>query len=227
MYNMEDTTLKNMWKDLDSKIEESRVLNMQSWALNMKCFEEMQSQKAKSKLRPLTIAKIAGLVVGILWVLFLGVLVYGNRFQNPFFTVSVAILFLFNFVAIINYVRHLVLIGQINYSDSIADTQQKLATLQSSIISNNRFLLLQFPFYCTWFISWEWIVNDPLSFWFIQVPIIILFAILGIWLYVNYSKKNLHKPWVRSLMNGSGFRSVTKAIDFMDEIDEYKKDKAI
>ena len=117
------------------------------------------------------------------------------------------------------------MIGQVNYSESITDTQKRLASLQSAIISNNRFLLLQFPFHATWFISWQWIKNDPLSFWFIHFPIVILLAALGIWLYINYSKKNLHKPWVRALMNGSGFRSVTKALDFITEIDEYKKDK--
>ena len=222
---MEDKTLKDMWKDYGNQIEDSRVLNMQSWALNMKCFEAIQSQKAKSKLRILTVSKIAGLIAGVLWVAFLGVLAYLNHFKNPFFTISVGILFLFNLVAIINYVRHLIMIAQINYSGSITDTQERLATLQSAIISNNRFLLLQFPFHCTWFISWQWIMNDPLSFWLIQFPIVILFTILGIWLYINYSKKNLHKPWVRSLMNGSGFRSVTKALDFIDEIEAYKKDK--
>lgn len=222
---MEDTTLKDLWNEYGNKIEESRVLNMQSWALNLQCFEMIQSQKVRSKLRTLTVAKIAGLIAGIVWVWFLGMLAYYNNFKNPFFTVSVGIIFLFNIVAIINYIRHLVMIAQINYSESITGTQQKLATLQSSIISNNRFLLLQFPFHTTWFYNMQWITGSPLSFWLISFPITLLFTFIGIWLYINYAKKNLHKPWVRSLMNGSGFGSVTKAMDFMDEINEYKKDK--
>ncbi|MEP7163127.1 MAG: hypothetical protein ABI741_00460 [Ferruginibacter sp.] len=223
---MADQTLKDMWKEYGTKIEESRVLNIQSWALNLKCFEAIQSQKARSKLRMLTVSKIAGLFVGALWVAFLGMLAYFNGFKNPFFTISVGVLFLFNFVAIINYVRHLVMIGRINYSENITDTQKRLASLQSAMISNNRFLLLQFPFYSTWFISWHWIINDPLSFWLIQFPVVILLTVLGMWLYISYSKKNLHKPWVRALMNGAGFRSVTKALDFVNEIEEYKKDKS-
>ena len=215
-----------MWKAYDSQIEQSRVLNMQSWALNIKCFESIQSQKAKSKLRILLVTKIAGIVVGIIWILFLGVLVYYNNFKNPFFTISLGIILLFNTAAIVNYIRHLVMIGQVSYSESITATQEKLATLQSSIISNNRFLLLQFPFYTTWSISLQWITNDPLSFWLTEFPVTILLAILGIWLYINYSKKNLHKPWVRALMNGSGFSSVTKALDFINEIEAYKKDKS-
>jgi len=214
-----------MWADYGNQIEESRILNMQSWALNLKCLEMIQSQKAKSKLRILTAEKIIGIIIGIAWVWFLGLLVYAVNFKNLFFSISVGIVFLFNVVAVINYIRHLIMIGRINYSDNITDTQKKLAGLQTAIISNNRFLLLQFPFHSTWFYNWQWIHNDPVSFWCIAVPISIALAILGIFLYVNYSVKNLHKPWVKALMIGSGFRSVTKAMDFIDEIDEYKKDK--
>ena len=223
---MEDTTLKNLWTEYGNQIEESKVLNMQSWALNLECKEMIQSQKAKSKLRAVSAGRIIGIVIGLMWVWFLGILVYTVNFKNLFFSVSVGILFLFNVVAIINYIRHLVMIGQINYSNRITDTQQKLSSLQAATINDNRFLLLQFPFYTTWFYSLQWIHSSPLSFWLIAVPISIAFAILGIFLYISCSQKNLHKPWVRALVNGSGFKSVTKALDFIHEIDEYKKDKA-
>jgi hypothetical protein len=222
---MENTNLKEMWNDYGSKIEESRVLNMQSWALNLQCMEMIQAQKAKSKIRSLLAAKVLGVFVGVIWILFLGTLVYFNNFKNPFFTISVGIILLFNTVAVFNYIRHLVMIGEINYSESITDVQEKISKLQSSLISNNRFLLLQFPFYTTWTYSMHWIVNDPLSFWLIEFPVTVLLAVLGVWLYRNYSKKNIHKPWVRALMNGSGFSSVTKALDFINEIEEYKKDR--
>lgn len=221
---MEDS-LKILWDKYGDKVEESRILNMQSWALNVQCMEMIQSQKAKSKLWGLFVSKIGGLIIGFVWVYFLGVLLYYSKFQNPFFSISVGIIFLFNVVAIINYIRHLIMMGQISFSESITDTQEKLAKLQTAIVSNNRFLLLQFPFHSTWFYNWQWIHNDPLSFWLIAVPISIALAILGIFLYVNYSKKNLHKPWVKALMNSSGFRSVTKALNFIQEIDAYKKDK--
>ncbi len=214
-----------MWAVYGNQIEESRVLNMQSRALNIHCLEMIQSQKAKSKLRILTAGKIAGIVIGIAWVWFLGILVYTVNFKNLFFSISVGIIFSFNVVAVINYIRHLAMIGQINYCDNITDTQKKLANLQTAIIGNNRFLLLQFPFHSTWFYSWQWIQNDPLSFWLIAVPISVGLAIFGIFLYINYSKKNLQKPWVKAMMMRTGFRSVTKAMDFLTEIDAYKKDK--
>lgn len=223
---MEDTTLKDLWAEYGNQIEESKVLNMQSWALNLQCREMIQSQKAKSKLRTVFAGRVAGIIIGFIWVWFLGILVYYVNFRNLFFSISVGAIFLFNVVAVINYIRHLVMIGQINYSNSITDTQQKLSSLQAATINDNRFLLLQFPFYTTWFYSLQWIHSDPLSFWLIAVPVSIAFAILGIFLYINCSQKNLHKPWVRALMNGSGFRSVTKALDFINEIDEYKKDGA-
>ena len=214
-----------MWKACGEQLEETRVLNRQSWVLNFQCIEMIMSQKAKSTLRPLLSERILGIVVGIVWILFLATLVYYNNFQNPFFAVSVSVILLFNTVAVINYIRHLVMISQVSYSESITVMQEKLATLKTSIISNNRFLLLQFPFYTTWTYSMNWIVNDPLSFWLIEIPVTILLAVLGIWLYTNCSVKNMHKPWVKALINSAGFRSVTQAQDFIHEIEEYKKDR--
>ena len=222
---MEDTILKDLWAEYGSQVEESKVLNMQSWVLNLQCMEMIQSQKVRSKLRTVTAGRVAGIAIGFVWVSFLGMLVYAVNVKNLFFSISVGVIFLFNIVAIINYIRHLVIIGQINYSNSITDTQQKLSSLQAATINDNRFLLLQFPFYTTWFYNSQWIHSSPISFWLVSVPISIAFTILGIFLYINCSQKNLYKPWVRALVNGSGFSSVTRALDFLNEIDEYKRDK--
>jgi len=52
-------------------------------------------------------------------------------------------------IAIVVYIKHIVIIKEINYSDSITDTQEKLAVLQSSTIGIGRILWLQLPFWST------------------------------------------------------------------------------
>lgn len=224
---MEDIELKNIWQSYDRKIEEARVLNLQSWALNLRCFETIQTQKAKSKLDSLVTFKIWAVALGIIWVLFLGILIYGNRFENPYFGVSVSFIMLFSLIAVVVYIKHIIIIKQINYAENITDTQKKLAQLQVSTIKFTGIVWLQMPFHTTWFWHSKWILFSSLKFWLIPFPITLLFTFLAIYLYRNINLENMHKKWVRALMMaGPEYKSVIKAIDFINEIDAFKKDLA-
>lgn len=219
--------MKNIWQSYDRKIEEARVLNLQSWALNLRCFETIQTQKAKSKLDSLVTFKIWAVALGIIWVLFLGILIYGNRFENPYFGVSVSFIMLFSLIAVVVYIKHIIIIKQINYAENITDTQKKLAQLQVSTIKFTGIVWLQMPFHTTWFWHSKWILFSSLKFWLIPFPITLLFTFLAIYLYRNINLENMHKKWVRALMMaGPEYKSVIKAIDFINEIDAFKKDLA-
>lgn len=219
--------MKNIWQSYDRKIEEARVLNLQSWALNLRCFETIQTQKAKSKLDSLVTFKIWAVVLGILWVLFLGILVYGNRFTNLYFSISVSFIILFSIIAVVVYIKHIIIIKQINYSENITDTQKKLAKLQLSTLKFTGIIWLQMPFYTTWFWHSKWILFSSLKFWLIPFPITLFFTFLAIYLYRNINLENIHEKWVRTLMMaGPEYKSVITAIDFINEIDAFKKDLA-
>src|SRR3954470_23755826 len=136
---MDDNELKSIWKDYDRRLEQARVLNMQSWALNLQCFEMLQRQKMKSKLGRLTAIKIIMLVLGLLWTCFVGFLfIHSLEWSKIFFVTSCGAIFLFNLYALIAYTRHIVLIRQINNSDTIVQAQAKLAELQGATIHITR-----------------------------------------------------------------------------------------
>jgi len=222
---MEDIEMKNIWQSYDRKIKEARVLNLQSWALNLRCFETIQTQKAKSKLDSLATFKIWAVVLGILWVLFLGILVYENRFTNLYFSISVSFIMLFSIIAVVIYIKHIIIIKQINYAENITDTQKKLAQLQLSTLKFAGIIWLQMPFQTTWFWHSKWILFNSLKFWLIPFPITLFFTFLAIYLYRNINLENIHKKWVRTLMMaGPEYKSVITAIDFINEIDAFKKD---
>ena len=222
---MEDIELKNIWLAYDKKIAEAQLLNRQSWVLNFKCFETIQQQKAESSLSSLSRFKIFAVVLGIVWVLFLGMLVWGNRFENPFFSVSVAMIALFSVYAVVVYIQHIVLIHRLNYDGNIIDTQKKIARLQASTFSSTRILWLQMPFYTTWFWHTKWIVLMGMKFWLIPVPITLLFTFLAVYLYRNITIENMHKPWVRKLMmSGPEYKNLIRSIAFLNEIEEFRKD---
>jgi hypothetical protein len=222
---MEDLELKSIWQQYDKRIEEARVLNLQSWALNLRCFETIQTEKAKSKLHALARFKAWVAVLGVLWVLFLAVIIQGSWMVNPYFTVSAGMIMVFNILAVAVYIRHIVLIREINYSESITATQQKLASLKLSTVNTTRILMLQMPFYTTWFWHSNWIHNDSTSFWLVAFPITLLFTWLAVFLYRNITLKNMHKKWLKLFMSaGPEYSSVAEAQAFISEIEDFKKD---
>ena len=212
---MEDITLKNIWKAQDEKLD-------RAMKLNLFVLDSMQKQKAASKLNGLARLKLVAVILGILWSLFLGILVYGNQLQNIYFTVSVGMILLITIAAIAIYIKHIVLIKEIDYSQSITDTQKKLAKLQASTF-NNRFILLQTPFYTTWFWSTEMIQASVIKFCLIAVPITLLFTVLTIWLYKNLTPLQMHKKWVNYLLKNDPEQvPVIQAQKFLNEIEESK-----
>jgi hypothetical protein len=212
---VEDITLKNLWKAQDEKLD-------RAMKLNLFIMESMQKQKAQSKLSGLVRLKLVAVILGILWALFLGVLVYGNQLQNMFFTVSVGMIAIITIAAVTIYIKHITLIKQIDYSQSITDTQKKLAKLQASTF-NNRFILLQTPFYTTWFWSTEMIQTSVIKFCLIAVPITLLFTVLTIWLYRNLTPLKMHKKWVSYLLKNDPEQvPVIQAQKFLNEIEEFK-----
>lgn len=213
---MEDITLKDLWKAQDEKLDRTMKINLY-------LLESLQKHKAQSKLNSLARFKLWAVILGIVWVLFLGVLMYGNQLKNIYFTVSVGMITIFTILAVVVYIKHITLIRQLDYSQPITDTQKKLSRLQSSTF-NTRFLLLQAPFYTTWFWSTGMINEMSIKFWLISVPITLFFTFLSVWLYRNLVPANMHKKWVLALIKSTPeHTSIMEAQDFLNEIEEFKK----
>ena len=218
---MQDINLNEIWKAQDEKLE--RTLK-----LNLFIIDSLQKQKVRSKLGALATFKLVTAILGIIWVVFLGVLIYGNQLQNMYFTVSVAAIFIFNVIAVFVYLKHYMLLKKINYNESITNTQQRLASLQVSTINIARVLMLQTPFYSTWFWTQEQVRHSQ-KFWLISFPATLVFVIITIWLYRSISPDNMKKKkWVSRFMNiGMEYKSVTQARKFLAELEEFKKDGSL
>ncbi|MBK9530964.1 MAG: hypothetical protein IPO42_04035 [Chitinophagaceae bacterium] len=213
---MEDITLINLWKAQEEKLD-------RSMKLNLFMLDSIQKQKAQSKLNSLAKFKLVAVILGILWSLILGMLIYGNQLQNMYFTVSAFMIMLITILAVALYIKHIVLIKELDYSQSITETQKKLSKLQASTF-NSRFIWLQTPFYTTWFWSTGMIVGNRIAFWLIAVPITLLFTLLTIWLYRNLTPANMHKKWVKALIkNDPEHISVMQAQNFLKEIEDFNK----
>ena len=221
---MEEQDFINIWKTYDKKIEEARILNMQSWALNLQWFESMQTNKAKAKMGSLANFKVGAVILGIIYIFFLSVLIYGNELKNVYFTISLLLILLITIIVTGVYIKHIILIRQIRYTESLTNTQENLSRLQSSTINIVRIAWLQLPLYTTWFWNTNWIVRDSLNFWVVDFPITLLFTMLAIWLYRNISLNNMNKKWFKILFNTPEWKSVRKSMEFIKEIELFKEE---
>jgi len=216
--------LQKIWAEYDRKLEESKVLNLQSWALNFRSFEGIQMQKAKSKLNRLAAFKTRVIVLGILWVLFLCTLIFFKfTWQGIIFNISAGAIALITAIAIVVYIKDVALIRQIDNSENILDTQEKLASLQASTIRIMGILWLQLPFYAIFFLTPAMLHDWNAWQWLIIILTTGLFTFAALWLYKNINYKNRDKKWFRILFNSPEWTSVIKAMNFLDEIEEFKK----
>lgn len=223
---MQDIELKQVWESYNQQIAKAELLNLQSWALNIRCFETLQQLQAEKKLNALSRFNIRAIILGMLWIGFLMLLVWVNGFRNLYFSLSISAIALITLYVTTKYIRHNMLIGQLRYDGPVADTQKQLARLQSSTFQSTAIAWLQLPFYTTWFWNSSWIQEPGLGFWLIAFPITLLFTLLAIFLYRNIHAGNLHKKWVRTLMMaGPEYSHLAAAMAFLEEIDAFVKDR--
>ena len=214
---MSTDEFQQMWKAYDVKLEKSL-------RLNLRLFQEVQSQKARSALRSLTVSRVIGIVIGILYVVLLVFAFWYVRTQ-PVMAVSFAVFIICSVIAIGMYIRELGVIRTISYGGNIVDTQQKLAGIQSSIIWTLRICWVQLPFWSTFFVSNELLRKGGREFLAIEIPIVLSLTIAAVVLYRNITVENLHtKKWITWWIRGMGIKSVTRAMEFMQEIEEFKKE---
>ena len=218
---MEDIALKEMWANYDKKLEKSL-------ALNHRLITEIQTQKARTALRPLKTIKIIAVVLGILWSLLLLVLVClalsTMTYYRHFFVVSALAIITTTVAAIVVYIRQVILIQQIDNSMNVVETQRKLASLQSSTINIARILFLSAPFYTTFYINKSMFEHGTIGLWVLQLTVTTVFTAASIWIYRNARMENADKRWFKFIFGSSEWTSVVKAMNFLKEIEAYEKE---
>ncbi|MFT3826648.1 MAG: hypothetical protein QM731_22190 [Chitinophagaceae bacterium] len=211
---MEAIELQNLWHNYNAKLE-------RSLQLNMRLLEKIEGDKVRSSFGSAIRIKVISVVLGLLWNIFLGTLLYAHH-TEPFFVISVGMIMIFTAIAIASCIYQIVLIQQLDLSGNIIETQRKLAVLHSSLIRSTRIQFLQAPFYCTFFITIGMIKNAGPLFWTIELVVTGAFVWASIWLFRNISTLNKDKRWVKMLIKGEGGASIAKAVQFIKEIDEFR-----
>ncbi|MDO9256016.1 MAG: hypothetical protein Q7U54_10925 [Bacteroidales bacterium] len=214
---MNELDLKNAWQSYDRKLDRLLEVNFQQ-------LKDIQSIKAESKINSFKKSHIFVMLLGVAWVWLLGFLVYHTK-DNPYFTISVGVIMLFNVFAVVLYFRHIIILSSINIAESIIETQRKLTLVYTSYVQVGRVLLLQTPLYCTWWYTEELVQHGGFIFWTIQAVIVTSFTAIAIYLFRKLSLKSKSGNWVKRTDKFFGAEKLQKAIAFLDEIEEFKKEK--
>ncbi len=213
---MDNNDIKNIWQAYDKKLEKSLVINQ-------KIIRELQSQKAKSQINSFVWGHALVMVFGILWVLFLAFLVY-HSLDKIYFAISASCILLFNVFAVALYAYHISIITSIDIAESIIETQRKIVKVNTSFNNVGRVLLLQTPFYCTFWYTQEMVNSAGPLFWGIQLAVVTFFTAGSIYLYKKLDPKSGSNKLQKLSNKTFGSQKLTLAVAFLNEIEEFEKD---
>lgn len=211
---MEEKDILSLWKAFDKKLESHL-------ALNRKNAEDITRIKVQSLLASMKPIKIFTLGVGILWVSFVYVLIFGLfDVANPFFLISAGIQVLLTQLAIVLYFYQLILISQTDINQPVVKTQEKIASLKSSTIWVARILFLQLPVWTTFYWNHSMLENGNMGLYIIQVLVTGSFTLLAVWLFFNIKYENRNKRWFRLIFSGKEWQPVLLSMELLHQIRE-------
>lgn len=221
---MNELELKKLWQTTNDNLEKNFVINKK----NTDDITRIKVQNLLGSMKPL---KIFALLIGFLWV-GIGSIVLGSIYLNSFSEANKFFLFSGSFqvgltaIAIFVYLYQLIMIYQVDITDSIINTQKKISSLKISTLWVNRILFLQLPVWTT--IWWnETIINDwGIIQWSIRLFFTISFTVVAFWLFINIKYENRNKKWFQLIFNGKEWTPLMKSMELLEQVEEYKEQNA-
>lgn len=211
---MQESELIELWRSYDRKLEENLTLNRQNAAA-------ITLIKIKSVVGSMAPLKIFLIIASILWLSFLGVVLYRTyAYASPFFWYSIAVhAIILAFVTGV-YIYQVVLIYQTDLSEALFNTQHRLAQLKSSTLLIAKLMFLHAPIWTTFSIQ-ERMFENP-GWLAVQILVAVIFTVVALWLFFNIKYENRHKKWFRFIFHGNQWDPVIKSIEMLREIERYK-----
>ena len=215
---MEDIEIINLWKSYDKRLNENLLLNRKN-------AEEISKIKAQSLLSSMKPVKIFTILVGMLWVVFIDMLIIKSfHIASPYFLVSAVILSLLNKLAIGIYLYQLILIQRVALNGAILATQKKLTSLKSTTLWIPRILFLQLPLWTTFYLTKSMFEDGNAFFYIIQGLVTLSFTFAAVWLFRNIKYENRDKKWFRIILNRKEWFPVIRSIELYREIQKIKQE---
>jgi len=213
---MEELEIKKLWTMYDKRLNENLVFNTR----NAEQITHLKIQSVLSSMKPL---KFTGIILGILWVLFVGNLILkGIYTASYFFLVSAGLQVLVSILAIGVYVYQLYLINDIDITGSVLITQEKIARIRASTLLIVRLIFLVIPVFTTFYLTSDMFTKENTLLWVVQSAVTMSFTFTGIWLFIHINYENRDKKWFKLLFSGREWNPIIKSSELLAQIKEYR-----
>lgn len=213
---MNELELKKLWQTTNEKLEAS-------YAINKKQADDITRIKIHSILGSMKPFKIFTLLIGVLWV-GIGVIalssIYLNSFSeaNKFFLFSASIQVGLTAIALYVYLYQLITIYQLDITNPIIRTQEKLISLKMSTLWVTRILLLQLPVWTTFWWNETMLTNWGILQWAVTLFFTTLSTFVAIWLFFNIKYENRNKRWFQIIFSGKEWTPLMKSMELLEQV---------
>ena len=224
---MELDELKTTWQSNDQKLIKNLRLNEQH-------IEQIQTKKIVTKLTPLLRQRVTECLFHIAAIILLAGFLFRNLNETPYALSAIALLAFYT-TTLINALKQISLIKKIDFNKNLATAQGSLVMLQTHIVNYAKMTILFIPTFLAYpaiitkaikdydsklLAGFDIIAKSNGNWWTVQFWMFIVLIPLGIWFYHQVSYKNIDKAWVRNFIRKSSGNRVTKALEFLKELQE-------
>jgi hypothetical protein len=220
---MELEELKDLWNDCHKKLD-------RNLKINRRILKEMNLDKMKSKMRRLMTLRIVEAMWFLVIVIALWAFVAAN-FSLSATTISALVLNIFGTIGLAGSIGQIALIGVIDYSSSVTSIQKQLARIKSHGVQIFKLLILSIPFYMSYvFVGFKLLFKIDLyasadrNWLILNIVISLCLIIPTLWLYRELSPRTTTRNWVKRLVDDSGGKEITAAVEFLDEIEKFENE---
>ena len=215
---MNDTDLKYLWQAGYEQI----AISQKSDKTSLDNLTKRNVSHFLSSMKPI---KIFTLLVGLLWVFSIGYVLIKltiNAYDQVslYFLYSAYFQVMLTAMAVILYIIQLSTLYSIDFNKPVVILQKTLINLKASTLNVTRILILQLPFWTTFYWNESIFKNGTLPLFILQGAVTISFTFLSLWLFFHLKFENADKWWFKLLLQGKEWEPIITSINILNEMEE-------
>lgn len=215
---MNDTDLKYLWQTGNNQI----AISQKSDKTSLDKLTKRNVSHFLSSMKPI---KIFTLLAGLLWVLGIGYVLIKltiNAYDQVslYFLYSAYFQVMLTAMAVILYIIQLSTLYSIDFNKPVVILQKTLINLKASTLNVTKILILQLPFWTTFYWNESMFKNGTLPLFILQGAVTISFTYLSLWLFFNLKYENADKWWFKLLLQGKEWEPLITSIGILNDMEE-------
>jgi len=215
---MNDTDLKYLWQTGNDQMAFSQKLEKTS-------LDKLTKKNVSHFLSSMKPIKLFTLLVGLLWVFGIGYVLIKltiNAYDqvSHYFLYSAYFQVALTAMAVILYIIQISTLYNIDFNKPVVILQKTLLKLKASTLNVTRILILQLPFWTTFYWNESMFKNGTLPLFVLQGAVTISFTYLAIWLFFHLKFENADKWWFKLLLQGKEWEPLITSIDILNDMEE-------